>query len=129
MQGIRVRVVAAWAVAIMLALYFVQAGASKLNPSPALVERFEAWGYSGSFARAVGVLETTGAVLALVPSYAAYGALLISAVMIGAIYTHLSTGIGGPTLAAQMLVLAGALIALRARDARQLGRRRHTDRV
>ncbi len=127
MQGIRVRVVAAWAVAILLAIYFVQAGAGKLNPSPALVERFESWGYSGGFARIVGMLEITGAVLGLVPSLAAYGALLISTVMIGAIYTHLSTGIGGPATAAQMLVLAGALIALRARDARPLGKARRID--
>ena len=60
----------------------------------------------------------------MVPSLAAYGALMIATVMVGAIYTHLSTGIGGPETAARMLVLAGALIALRAQDARPL-RKKH----
>jgi uncharacterized membrane protein YphA (DoxX/SURF4 family) len=126
MPSIRVRVVAAWAVAMLLALFFIQTGPGKLNPSPALVERFEGWGYSGGFARVVGIVETIGALIVLVPSLAAYGALLIATVMLGAIYTHLSTGIGGPETAAQMLVLAGALIALRARDARPLRKRRRT---
>jgi putative oxidoreductase len=129
MKNIRVRVVAAWAVAILLALFFVQSGASKLGPSSPWVGRFEAWGYTGSLAPLIGVIETAGAFLALAPSLAAYGALMISAVMIGAIYTHLSTGIGSAATAAQMLVLSGALIALRARDARPLGKASRKDHV
>ncbi|HJO04500.1 MAG TPA: DoxX family protein [Acidobacteriota bacterium] len=127
MQGIRVRVVAAWAVAMLLALFFIQTGPGKLNPSPALIERFDAWGYSRGLAQAIGVVETTGAMIVLVPSLAAYGAWMLAIVMVGAIYTHLSTGIGSPESAARMLVLAGALIALRAQDAQPLRRTRRTD--
>lgn len=122
MQSIRFRVVAAWAVAMLLALFFVQTGVSKLSPASAWGERFAGWGYSRGSAQLIGVIETAGAFLALVPSLAAYGGLVISAVMVGAIYTHLSTGIGSSVPAAQMLVLAGALIALRAREARPLGK-------
>ena len=127
MVNIRVRVVAGWAVAMLLALFFIQTGPGKLNPSPALVERFEGWGYSGGFVQVVGVIETTGALIVLVPSLAAYGALMIATVMMGAIYTHLSTGIGSPEAAARMLVLAGTLIALRIQDAWPLRRIRHRD--
>ncbi len=121
---IRIRLVIAWALAMLLALSFAGSGLTKLNPNQAMVERFENWGYSGSFARLIGVMETTGAILVLFPSLAAYGAGLLAVVMIGAVYTHLSTGIGDPSNAAKLMVITGILIALRARDARRLPARR-----
>ena len=44
MPSIRVRVVAAWAVAMLLALFFIQTGLGKLNPSPALIRAIRGLG-------------------------------------------------------------------------------------
>lgn len=121
---IRIRLVAAWALAILLALNFAGYGLTKLSPNQAMVERFENWGYSGPFARVIGVMEITGALLVLFPSFAAYGAGILAVVMIGAVYTHLSTGIGDPSTAATLMVITGILIALRGRDARRIPARR-----
>ncbi len=120
-SGVRVRVVAAWAVAFVLAFSFVQTGLAKLLGAGA--GAFGQFGYAPWFARVVGALELLGGLLVLWPSRAAWGAGLLAIVMLGAVATHLATGVGSPTEAATMLALAGILIALRTPEMYWPGRR------
>ncbi len=120
MQGVRVRVVAAWALSIMLAFVFLNQAVPKLVGQPGMLQRFEEWGYSPRFASGIGMLELVGAALVLFPSLASYGAALLGVIMVGAIYTHLSTGVLSPAFAIQMLLLTAALMALRYPDAKGL---------
>ncbi len=110
--------IAYWILAVILAMAFLQSGLPKIDPDPGMVERFEAWGYSAGFCRVIGVLEVLGGLLVLVPAVAFYGAAVLAVVMAGAIWTHLASGIGSWTFAAQYLLLAVAYGLLRLRDRR-----------
>ncbi len=75
-----------------------------------MVRRFEAWGYSAGFATFIGLAECLGGVLILVPKTRRFGAGIIAADMVGAIFTHLRTGIGSPSLAGIYLALAAVIL-------------------
>lgn len=120
---IRIRLVIAWTLAMLLALQFVTSGVPMLNPGPATLERFAAWGYGSGITRLTGVLATTGGIMVLMPTLAAYGAGILGVVMAGAIYTQLSTGIGSVGSSMVLLVMAGVVVALRAPQAHRFGKR------
>ena len=107
------RNVAAWILSCLLALSFLLAGWPKVMPDETMVRRFENWGYGGEFAVVIGIFELLGGMLVLVPKTAFYGAAMVTVLMVGAVYTHLETGIGSPVFAAVFLVLALVLGALR----------------
>ena len=119
--GVRIRVVAAWALGLLLCFTFLTVAPQKLMGQTGWLQRFAEWGYSPRFASGVGMLELVGAGLLLVPSLAFYGAGLLALVMAGATWTHLSTGIGNPAFSLQLLLLSAALAALRYADARGIG--------
>lgn len=97
----------AWATALILCLFFILNGYPKIfSDSSNIVAKFKDWGYSSNFMLMIGILEIVGGIMVLVPRVAFYGALLLTAIMIGAIYTHLSTGIGSPAFAIFLLILA-----------------------
>lgn len=75
--------------------------------------RFAAWGYSAWFVYVIGVVEVGGGLLVLHPRTAFFGGALIAIDMIGAILTHLFTGIGSPLFALIYLILAIGLACLR----------------
>ncbi len=112
----RARRVLAWLIAIVLAIGYLKTGFDKLVLAENIRQQFEAFGYSLGFARLIGVLEGIGALLLLVPRFAAYGAAGIGVVMLGAIYTHLSTEVGYPYHAMRNLAFFLILIVLRWRD-------------
>lgn len=105
--------VLAWVLAVLLGLNFVMSGYPKILPNDNMIRRFENWGYSESFAILIGILEMLGGLLVFIPKTAFYGALLLSVVMVGAIATHLLTGIGGPGFAIISLLIAVAVGGLR----------------
>ena len=74
---------------------------------------FENWGYSAESAILIGALEMFAGVLVLVPHIALYGCMTIIVLMIGAIYTHLSTAINSPLFAVIYALMAVALGMLR----------------
>jgi putative oxidoreductase len=113
-----------WVLAIILTWFFIENGWPKIFPDQITTTQFENWGYDRNFARVVGILEVSGALLVLFPRLAFYGALLLSGVMIGAIYTHLFTGIGSPAFAIFLLIVALALVGFRWRDAFFIGKKR-----
>ena len=110
---VRWTLVVAWAVAMLMAFGYVSSAAPKLSAEAETVARFQAWGYGVWFMFTIGFIELFGGLALLIPRYAAYAASLLGIVMIGATYTHLSTGIGSPFHALRALVLLAALAWIR----------------
>lgn len=118
MTNIRVRVVAAWALSILLFLTYMTIAPPKLLGDPGWLQRFAEWGYSPRFASGIGMVELVAAALLLFPSLATYGAGILTVVLAGAIYTHMSTGTDGASFAVQLIFMTAALAALRFPEAR-----------
>ncbi len=111
----------AWIIAIILAGGYLFAAYDKITLAEIIRYQFEAFGYSLGFARLIGALEGLGALLVLVPRFAVYGAAGIAIIMLGAIYTHLSTDVGYPYHALRNLAFFALLFALRWQDRYVLG--------
>ena len=104
-----------WIVRGLLALAFAGAGGAKLYGVPMLVEEFQHIGAGQWFRYVTGTLELLGAILILVPSLAAFGAVLLICIMIGATVTHLFL-IGGSPVPALVLLALSAIVAYAKRD-------------
>lgn len=107
--------VSLWIVRGLLAFAFVGAGGAKLYGVPLMVEEFEQMGLGQWFRYFTGSLELLGALLILVPSLAAFGALLLICIMIGATIMHLFV-IGGSPVPALVLLCLSAVVAFARRD-------------
>lgn len=70
------------------ALAFVVVGFGKFH-NPFWLKAFPKWGYSDGFRMLIGVLEVAGGLLIAIPRTATYAAILIDAIMIGALGTLL----------------------------------------
>ena len=99
-----------WVVRGLLALAFVGAGGAKLYGVPMMVQEFEHIGLGQWFRYFTGTLEVLGALLILTPSLAAFGALLLIGIMIGATIAHLFV-IGGTAVPALVLLALSATVA------------------
>jgi uncharacterized membrane protein YphA (DoxX/SURF4 family) len=84
------RSITVWIISVLLAAVYFFVGGMKLAGSQMVAEEFVRYGYPGWFMYVVGAMEVTGAVLLLIPRAARYGAIVLSVVMIGAMYTHLT---------------------------------------
>jgi len=104
-----------WVVRGLLALAFVAAGGAKLYGVPMLVEEFQHIGLGQWFRYATGGLEVMGAILLLLPQKAAFGALLLICIMIGAVITHLFV-IGGSPVPAIVLLALNGIVAYAKRE-------------
>ena len=105
--------IAGWVLQGLAVAAFLAAGGSKLASAPAMVEMFAKLGAGQWFRYLTGSLEVTGAVALLVPRTAFYGAMLLAAVMAGAIVTHLAVLGGSPIPALVLLVIVGTVAWLR----------------
>src|ERR1700761_1825008 len=101
--------VAGWVLQDLAAFAFLAAGGSKLAAAPAMVEMFAKLGAGQWFRYLTGALEVIGAVALLVPRAAFYGAVLLAAVMVGAVVTHLAFLGGSPLPALVLLVIVGTV--------------------
>jgi putative oxidoreductase len=103
--------IALWVLTIVPALGIGIAGAAKLfgHRWDAL---FLGWGYPRWFLIVVGVAELAGAVCLLVPKLAAYAAIFLTVVMLGAMMTLLSHPVGPLGWGATPLVYAVLLLTL-----------------
>ena len=117
--------IALWAVQIALAGMFLLAGSSKLLSAPAMVGLFDAIGIGQWFRYVTGSIEVVSAVALLVPSWAAFGALLLIPTMAGAVITHLFI-VGGSAVPATVLLTGSLAVAWARREqlASALSRRR-----
>ena len=105
-------------VGTLLGVYMLLAGAQKFLARAAFEQVFEDFGLPVWSVPLVGVAEIVGAVLVLIPRTALYGAGLIGAVMLGAVGSHLLSGVGTAVPAFVALLMAVAVAAIRLRAAR-----------
>jgi uncharacterized membrane protein YphA (DoxX/SURF4 family) len=97
--------IALWTVQSLVAALFLFAGIGKLAGMEMHVQLFTAIGIGQWFRYVTGAIEAVSAVLLFVPSLARFGALALTATMIGAVLTHLFVIGGNPTMP---IVLAAA---------------------
>jgi putative oxidoreductase len=102
--------IAFWTLQVLAALAFLAAGLGKLLGSADMIALFNAVGIGQWFRYVTGVLEVLGAVLLIVPSKTAVGAVLLACVMAGAVVAHL-TVLHTAATAPVVLVALTALIA------------------
>ena len=102
-----------WVLTLFIAGMFLFAGAMKLSAQPMMVAMFGQIGLGQWFRVFTGTLEVVGALLVLVPATAAFGALLLAVVMVGAIVTHLFIVGGNPLMAIVLLASSIAIAYLR----------------
>ena len=112
----RARTIASWILAVLLGALFVLNGVGKVLGSAGWIQRFANWGYPAWFLYLIAALEFAGGVMMLVPRLASYGAAIIAIVMLGATYTHVSSGIGTPVASFVIMLLALLLGWLRLED-------------
>jgi len=109
------RNVAAWILAVLLALFFIYVGGAKLIGIRGMVQEFEQIGFGQWLRYLVGILEVSGAIGVLIPRFRFWAALQLAILMVGATITNLSI-LHVPTLArltAVLLVMALTLAWLR----------------
>ncbi|MDP8990428.1 MAG: DoxX family protein [Acidobacteriota bacterium] len=112
-RGARVRLVVVWILQLLVAAAFVRVGASKLASSPPMVVLFDKIGLGQWFRYLTGTLEVAGGIGVLIPRLSLYAALLLMAVMLGAIVSQLTILGGSARPAIVLLLLASAVAWLR----------------
>jgi putative oxidoreductase len=98
-----------WLLTIVSAGMFLLAGVLKLAGVQMEVDLFAAVGIGQWFRYVTGLLEIGGAIGLFVPAVAPYAALLLAAVMTGAITTHLFIVGGNPLVP---ILLLGATLTI-----------------
>ncbi|CAN7554390.1 DoxX family protein [Bosea sp. LjRoot9] len=111
----RWRRIGLWSLKVLLAAVFLAAGVAKLAGVPMMVENFEHLGLGQWFRYVTGTLEVIGAVVILLPAFAAFGGVLLAAIMVGATLAHLFA-IPGSRIPAIVLFALSALVVLAHRD-------------
>ena len=99
-----------WTLKSLLGIVFLFAGASKLAGAPPMVQVFSDLGVGQWLRYVTAVIEITGAIALFVPGKAVYGALLLSCLMLSAVFTHLFL-IDGSAVPAGILLGIGLSIA------------------
>jgi len=99
-----------WGVKLLLAAAFIAAGGVKLYGLPMMVQNFEQIGLGQWFRYFTGTLELIGAAAVLVPATASLGGLLLAAIMVGAVLTHLLVLPGSPIPAIVLFALSVSVV-------------------
>ena len=99
-----------WIVKALLAAVFLAAGGAKLYGVPMMVDIFEQVGLGQWFRYLTGSLEVLGAVAVVIPATAGFGGVLLAAIMVGAILTHLFGLPGSPIPAIVLLALSASVV-------------------
>jgi uncharacterized membrane protein YphA (DoxX/SURF4 family) len=86
------RTIGVWLVTLWLASMCLIVGTIKFTQADNWDRSFNRWGYATWFRPIVGVAELAAGVLVLAPPVAAYGALTMGVVMVGALGTHIVHG-------------------------------------
>ena len=111
------KIVGTWIPAILLILVFTPQGLAKFSDTSGWAAAFRQWGYPDWFRMLIGALELSAALLLLLGRTAAFGAIIIIVVMLGAWATHLIFE-GGRHMTSEVvpLVLATIVLILRRRQ-------------
>lgn len=100
---------ARWALQVVVALVFFAAAVNKLAGTSQMVAVFDQIGIGQWFRVFVAIVEIAGGVLLLWPGRSAFGALVLSATMAGALVTHVAI-IGGMWQPAAVLFALSLLL-------------------
>jgi putative oxidoreductase len=103
------QIITLWILRALAGLAFLAAGSAKLAAAPSMVAIFAAIGAGQWFRILTGLLEVAGAAGLFVPRATFYAAVLLAAVMVGAVGFHLVILGGNPAPALVLLVLSGAI--------------------
>jgi uncharacterized membrane protein YphA (DoxX/SURF4 family) len=115
----KARTITLWVLRVVVGLAFLAAGGAKLAGAPPMVAVFNTIGVGQWFRVLTGTLEVLGAIALLLPRFTFYGAILLTAVMIGAVAAHLTVLGGNPAPPATLLVLSG-IVAWMSWDKRKI---------
>ena len=69
-------------------------GIRKFDPDGMWTEAFQDWGYPVWFRMLIGILETAGGFIILIPKVRYLGGIILATVMIGALITRIVNGTG-----------------------------------
>lgn len=119
MKNRKINLLFIWILCIPISLIFLLAASGKFSQNGNMYENFLRWGYSYPLLVTVGIMEGVGGTLLVIPKVRAIGIFLLSMVMLGAGYTHLShfEELGLPALPATLVFLLLAILFLdRKRD-------------
>jgi putative oxidoreductase len=106
----RAGTIALWTTQVLVAGMFFYVGSLKLTGAPALVGLFDAIGVGQWLRYVTGTIEVGSALALLVPSLAAFGALVLIPTMTAAVATHLFI-VGGTPVPALILLIGSTAIA------------------
>jgi hypothetical protein len=81
-----------WVLTVLPALLAGFSGAMKLSHTDPVLQGFQHFGYPESLLTVIGLLEVSGAILAVIPQTAVLGAILFTAYFGGAVATHVRIG-------------------------------------
>ncbi len=81
-----------WLMSLWFAESLMRNGIRKFDTDGFWTPAFEEWGYPVWFRVLVGVLETVGAILLVIPKVRHYGGFILSIVMFGALITRIVYG-------------------------------------
>ena len=109
-----------WILSILEAALFLSVGIPKLLSVPIMVTEFGKIGLGQWFRYLTGALEVIGAIGLLIPKYSGYAALLLCAIMVGAIITILKVLGGPPTLPIIVLIISAIIAYFRLHTIRGL---------
>src|SRR4029453_1437570 len=106
-----------WVVALFLVWVFARQGVAKFSDDSGWAQAFRHWHYPVWFRICVGLAETTAALLLLSRRTASAGALIIVAVMLGGMATHVYWGHPGQITSEALPLLLGVIVAIGRRKA------------
>jgi uncharacterized membrane protein YphA (DoxX/SURF4 family) len=101
-----------WVFAVFLAWVFIRQGVSKFDDTSGWARAFRIWHYPVWFRTLIGVLETIAALLLLRKRTAFAGAIIIMAVMFGAMGTHVYWGRPGQVTSEILPLVLSTLVAV-----------------
>jgi putative oxidoreductase len=112
-----------WVFALFLAWVFIRQGTAKFSDQSGWARAFRVWHFPVWFRLCIGVAETVAALLLLTRRTAFGGAIIIVAVMIGAMATHVYWGHPGQITSEILPLTLATVVALGRRRAFILPRR------
>ena len=101
-----------WVFALFLAWIFIRQGIAKFSDTSGWAQAFRQWHFPVWFRVCIGIAETTAAVLLLSRRTAFAGAIIIIAVMLGAMGTHIYWGRPGQVTSEILPLLLATLVAI-----------------
>jgi uncharacterized membrane protein YphA (DoxX/SURF4 family) len=104
--------VALWVFALFLAWVFIRQGVAKFDDASGWARAFRTWHFPVWFRILIGVLETSAALLLLTRRTAFGGAVIIIAVMLGAMATHIYWGQPRQITSEVLPLLLSTMVAL-----------------